>query len=917
MAGRGRGGRGAQLLQALDTPVRRPGQTKESFQAQLSSRESASSGVSTAGSSVSFPSTQSSATPSSASAYSSHDSSKTPPPPTAAMAAMTMKRESPPGSAGPSRTSPEIRAAAAPSPSQSGGSPPSSHSSISGSSSSSDKRSSASSSSGKVSLDAPTPQRGTTGEEIPLCANYIAVKSTTQGVFQYCVKFDPEVDNRNMRYGMMNEHKDVIGDTKAFDGSTLFLPHELSDKTTVVQSKRQTDSQPVNISITLTRIVPHDECHQLYNIVFRRVMRCLNLKQVGRSHFNPNTPIMVPQHKLEIWPGYVTSIQSYDGGLMLMCDVSHRLLRTDSVLSFMSDMYSASSRNFQENFMKQIVGTVVLTRYNNKTHRVDDIAWDMNPLSTFKDSSGEEICFLDYYRKHYEIKIEDKEQPLLISRVKRLRPRRHGDAPDTSLEEEVKICLIPELCSMTGLTDQAREDFRVMKDIAQHTRITPNQRQVAMKKFVDNINATPEARHELTRWGLALDPTMTQLSGRVLPREKILTHHKTLMVNAEADFSRDVTREKCITAVNLDCWVVVCTQRDRAKATDFIMMMKQVGPSFGMAINDPVTIHLENDRTDTYLRSIRQAVQSELQMVVSIFPTKRDDRYNAVKKLCCVESPVPSQCINTRTIGDARKLRSVTQKIALQMNCKMGGELWAVEMPVKNLMVVGIDTYHDKQSRSVGGFVASTNQSITRWYSRVCFQERGQELVDGLRGCLMDAIRNYHEINHTLPDRIVVFRDGVGDGQMSTVRDYEVRQLVECFKHFGDNYKPRMAMVIVQKRISTRVFFRGHQLENPPPGTVVDHTVTRKDVYDFFLVSQHVRQGTVTPTHYTVVHDTTGFQANHMQRLAYKMTHMYYNWPGTIRAPAPCQYAHKLAFLVGQSLQRDPDRKLSDRLFFL
>ena len=24
-------------------------------------------------------------------------------------------------------------------------------------------------------------------------------------------------------------------------------------------------------------------------------------------------------------------------------------------------------------------------------------------------------------------------------------------------------------------------------------------------------------------------------------------------------------------------------------------------------------------------------------------------------------------------------------------------------------------------------------------------------------------------------------------------------------------------------------------------------------------------------------------------RLTYKLTHMYYNWPGTIRVPAPCQ----------------------------
>ena len=28
------------------------------------------------------------------------------------------------------------------------------------------------------------------------------------------------------------------------------------------------------------------------------------------------------------------------------------------------------------------------------------------------------------------------------------------------------------------------------------------------------------------------------------------------------------------------------------------------------------------------------------------------------------------------------------------------------------------------------------------------------------------------------------------------------------------------------------------------------------------------------------------------------MTHMYFNWPGTVRVPAPCQYAHKLAYQV-------------------
>jgi len=66
---------------------------------------------------------------------------------------------------------------------------------------------------------------------------------------------------------------------------------------------------------------------------------------------------------------------------------------------------------------------------------------------------------------------------------------------------------------------------------------------------------------------------------------------------------------------------------------------------------------------------------------MTIFPSSRDDRYNAIKKLCCVEYPVPSQVVMARTIGDQKKLRAVSQKIALQINCKLGGELWSVKIP--------------------------------------------------------------------------------------------------------------------------------------------------------------------------------------------------------------------------------------------
>lgn len=53
-----------------------------------------------------------------------------------------------------------------------------------------------------------------------------------------------------------------------------------------------------------------------------------------------------------------------------------------------------------------------------------------------------------------------------------------------------------------------------------------------------------------------------------------------------------------------------------------------------------------------------------------------------------------------------------------------------------------------------------------RYYCQVMFQHTGQELADNLKECMSKALRKYHEVNGGLPDRIVVYRDGVGDGQV-------------------------------------------------------------------------------------------------------------------------------------------------------
>lgn len=92
-------------------------------------------------------------------------------------------------------------------------------------------------------------------------------------------------------------------------------------------------------------------------------------------------------------------------------------------------------------------------------------------------------------------------------------------------------------------------------------------------------------------------------------------------------------------------------------------------------------------------------------------------------------------------------------------------------------------------------------------------------------------------------------------------------------------YEPGLAFIVVTKRINTRLFSAVGQPGNPPCGTVVDTKVTLGERFDFFLVSQKVTQGTVSPTGYNIVEDTGNIPPDIHQRLAYALTHTYYNWP--------------------------------------
>lgn len=99
---------------------------------------------------------------------------------------------------------------------------------------------------------------------------------------------------------------------------------------------------------------------QQFNILFKRIFGVLKFKMHNRNFYDPKSAHAIRQHNLSIWPGYVTAIDQFEGGLLLQCDVSHRVLRTETVRDQLTMLKKKG--DFKSEAEKALLGVSVLTR---------------------------------------------------------------------------------------------------------------------------------------------------------------------------------------------------------------------------------------------------------------------------------------------------------------------------------------------------------------------------------------------------------------------------------------------------------------------------------------------------------------------------------------------------------------------------
>ncbi len=121
------------------------------------------------------------------------------------------------------------------------------------------------------------------------------------------------------------------------------------------------------------------------------------------------------------------------------------------------------------------------------------------------------FSFFNFFAcRYHKIQIQNKNQPLLISIQKRKRP-------GTAEKEEHIIYLIPELCHLTGMTDEMAQHNN-LRLIQSHTLIDPRSRINQIAKFTQNFVTHPEPSR--------LPPQLqkiNEVSGKQKNRSKTLT----------------------------------------------------------------------------------------------------------------------------------------------------------------------------------------------------------------------------------------------------------------------------------------------------------------------------------------------------------------------------------------------------------
>ncbi|XP_021946660.1 piwi-like protein Siwi [Folsomia candida] len=763
---------------------------------------------------------------------------------------------------------------------------------------------------------------GEDGHKVQVVTNYYQMNETPDfHLYQFRVDFTPVEDNTSIKKALLRQHEDTLN-KYVFDGSVMYRTRLIPKEFQTLHATSVAGNVAYTITIRLVgQVNPEDSMYlQFYNIVMRKTMTLINMEELGRNMYDRAAAIKFPQDRLELWPGFITAIRNHERGTLLCVEVTHKVLRTCTVLDLMRAIKQPgmSANDFEKAVRAEIEDTIVMTHYNRRTYTISDVDFKATPASSFRGQDGSIQTYAEYYQCRYNITITEEmmKQPLLVSKPKK---------KDINKGVTGDIYLLPSLCNPTGLSNDMRKNFSLMKRLSEHLHMDPTTRKKKLDEFMYRLTTNEKVQEEFAAWNIKFAATALNTEARIMKKQQIVLGpdpDSPILPDDKGDWTRPMknSRSEMLKPEHVKRWVVMSPPKDVPATRSFLTTLKKMGQEIGIQVSQPLDIiEYDVNRYDQTILDEKIRNFGQLDLVFFVLPNNTLRRYAEIKNYTTLVLGVPSQCFLSKNLTN-KNLNSIASKVIIQMTAKLGGVPWSVKVPLKKLMVLGLDVYHcsNRKGESAGALVATSSPSLTSYLSLVSFHKDKSELATNLFTDFTIMLQESMRINQYLPSKIVMYRDGVGEGQIGYVLSHEIAQMklaiTDVYGAAGEEM-PKLTFVIVTKKINTRAFLNGKQ--NLPVGTVIDTGVTLPERYDFFLVSQDVRQGTVSPTNYNVVLDEMAMPADRLQLLSYKMCHLYFNWSGTVAVPAPCQYAHKLAYITGVAIGERALPSLTEKLWYL
>jgi eukaryotic translation initiation factor 2C len=261
--------------------------------------------------------------------------------------------------------------------------------------------------------------------------------------------------------------------------------------------------------------------------------------------------------------------------------------------------------------------------------------------------------------------------------------------------------------------------------------------------------------------------------------------------------------------------------------------------------------------------------------VLAVLPYNDPGIYNSIKTVADTKHGIHTVCVIAQKFLKEQRQDQYFGNISLKFNLKAGGINHTLD-PAKlgivgqgKTMLVGLDVTHPSPGSAPNapsgvGIVASINGTLGQWPGAFKFQEGRKEMVTALEDMFLSRLKVWEKHNKEFPDNIIVYRDGVSEGQYQQILDQELPLIRSACKQVYPATKtkagfPKISIIVCGKRHHTR-FYPTQEAEadrssNCGPGTVVDRGVVEVQGWDFFLQPHACLQGTARPAHYYVILD--------------------------------------------------------------